>query len=207
MVTAVLVGCWVVGLGLTGCEGSRQTFVTHPPGTLPVAFEGASASSSCLVACVTMSANYLLGKRQFAEPEVRTTLAQRHLDETSIKDLQTFLSDSGQGLELMVLSGQLDDQPPRGIRFWIERKGYPVIAIINKRGKDPKFAKFNHAVVVTGFSTDTSSSPADIVYYLDPSTSEPMVSVTRTDFEKYWSASDRAMLLVVQPTTSDIQGQ
>ena len=188
----------IVFLTATGCEAPKRKFTTYPPGTLPVPYEVASTPSSCLVASVTMAANYLLGQHRFTEPGVRSAMKEQLLDETSVADMRTFLGT--QGLDLIALSGQLDGKPTVGLRFWVERKGYPAIAIINKLGDDPKF---NHAVVVTGFSADAGSPPADIVYYLDPSTREPLQSAGRAEFEKYWALGDHAMLLVVAPPPQD----
>jgi hypothetical protein len=177
-----------------GCEAPRPKFTTHPPGTLPVHYEEASTPTSCLVASAVMAANYLLGQPRFTEPGVRKAMKEQRLDETQVTEMQTFLV--GQGLDLIALSGRLDGKPTLGLRFWVERKGYPVICIINRLGEEPKF---NHAVVVTGFSEGAGSPPADIVYYLDPSTREPLQSVPATEFEKYWHRGNNTMLLVVAP--------
>jgi hypothetical protein len=75
-------------------------------------------------------------------------------------------------------------------------RGYPVICIINRHGTD---VQFNHAVVVTGFSRNTEPGVADIVYYLDPSAKESLLTATAADFEQMWARGDRAMMLVVAP--------
>ena len=146
--------------------------MTHPEGTLRVGYEEASAPTSCLVASVAMAANYVRGERRFTEPSLRTALKEQGLDETYVADLKTFLAKNN--LDLVVLAGELDGKPPTGLRFWAVDRGYPVICVINQHGGDPQF---NHAVVVTGFSANAGDPSADIVYYLDPATREPLQSV------------------------------
>ena len=109
-------------------------------------------------------------------------------------DVKAWLEE--QGLHLVTLTGQSDDKPPLGMRFWLERRGYPVICVINKYAGD---VRYNHAVVVTGVSANTGDPPADIVYYLDPGTREPLQSVGLAEFETSWARCDYAMMIVVQP--------
>lgn len=182
----------------SGCEAPKSKFTTYPPGTLPVPYQEASAPSSCLVASVSMAANYLLADHRLAEPAARAAMKEKELDEAQVVDVKKYLAD--QGLDMIVLSGRLDGKPTEGLRFWVEQKGYPAICIINRHGEDPKF---NHAVVVTGFSGDANGQQADIVYYLDPSTREPLQFLELAEFDRYWARGNRAMLLVVAPPTAN----
>lgn len=191
----LLIGTAVVLVALgSGCQEPARKIVTHPEGTLRVPYEVASAPSSCLVASVTMAANYLEGQRRFKEPAVRVALKQQKLDETKVTDLRTYLT--GQGLDLIAVSGELDGKPPLGLKFWSVTKGYPVICVINQHEGDPQF---NHAVVVTGFSANADKPLADIVYYLDPATRDPLQSVGLWEFDTWWGRCGRAMMVVVKP--------
>lgn len=200
----VLVGFVLAGLlgGGAGCDQSQRRLVTYPRGTLPIHYEAASVPTACLVAGVAMAANYLVGERKFTEPQIRAALARQNLDEKKVADLKTFLET--QGLELVVLAGRMDGEPPLGLRYWLLSRGYPVICVINRQGADPDVSRpvdpqFNHAVVVTGFSANPADPAADILYYLDPSTADPLQSVGLAEFDAMWARCDRAMMLVVQP--------
>ncbi|MBI4578173.1 MAG: hypothetical protein HY718_00630 [Planctomycetes bacterium] len=186
---------------LGGCEAPQRQPASYPANTLPVHYEEATAPTSCLVASVTMAANYLVGKRQFTEPDIRTAMQDGGLDETSISDVRSYLE--GRGLYLLTLAGRTDDKPPLGLLFWLERRGYPVICVINRQGDDPGF---NHAVVVTGFSRNVDSPSADIVYYLDPAAREPLQSLSLSEFEAAWERGERAMMLVVAPPSEVTPG-
>lgn len=192
------VGPGVIGivamLALAGCQQPQRKLLTHPPGTLRVRYEAASAPSSCLVACSVMAANYLLDQPRFTEPKLRKSLQLQKLDETSVGDLKQYLA--AEGLELVTLTGWLDGNPPAGLKFWVVGKGYPAICVLNQHDGD---VQFNHAVVVTGFSANTDGTEADIVYYLDPAAREPLQSAKLADFEANWARCDRAMLIVVRP--------
>jgi hypothetical protein len=188
--------------GLAGCEQPQRKLVTFPAGTLPVHYEVASAPTACLVASVTMAANYVLGERRFTEPDLRTALARQKLDEKRVGDLKKYLAE--QGLELVVLTGRPDGEPPLGLRYWLLTRGYPVICVINRQGANPDLkthagSQYNHAVVVTGFSANPAQPSADIVYYLDPSTPDPLQSVGLAEFETLWARGDYAMMVIVKP--------
>lgn len=178
----------------SGCQQPQRKLVTHPPGTLIVHYEEASAPSACLVASVAMAANYVLGEREFTEPDLRAALRRQNLDETRVADVQAFLRQ--QGLEMVALAGRPDGEPPLGLRYWLVRRGYPVICIINQHDGDPEL---NHAVVVTGFSANPEDPSADIVYYLDPATRDPLQSVGLAEFQAHWAHGNHAMMIVVQP--------
>jgi hypothetical protein len=179
---------------IAGCERPRPKFVTHPANTLQVPYERASGQTACLVASVTMAANYLVGKPQFSEPSVRSALKAAGRDESSVADVKQWLEE--QGLHLVVLEGQSDAKPPLGMRFWLEKRGYPVICVINQQAGD---ARYNHAVVVTGVCSNNCTPPADIVYYLDPGKREPLQSVALAEFETAWQMGGRAMMVIVAP--------
>ncbi|HOA75586.1 MAG TPA: hypothetical protein PL151_14425 [Phycisphaerae bacterium] len=188
--------------GLAGCQEPQRKLVTFPPGTLPVQYEAASAPTACLVASVTMATNYVLGERRFTEPGLRAALARQKLDEKRVGDLKTYLAE--QGLEMVVVTGRPDEKPPLGLRYWLLTRGYPVICVINRQGADPDLEKpagpqYNHAVVVTGFSANPDQPSTDIVYYLDPSTADPLQSVGWAEFEKLWARAGHAMMVVVKP--------
>ncbi len=191
------VGLAVLALGAAataGCDPPRPKFATHPAQTLTVPYERASGQTSCLVASVVMASNYLAGQPRFTEPGVLKALKELGLDGSSVADVKAWLEE--QGLHLVTLTGQSDDKPPLGMRFWLERRGYPVICVINKYAGD---VRYNHAVVVTGVSANTGDPPADIVYYLDPGTREPLQSLPRGEFDTAWDMGGRAMMLVVAP--------
>lgn len=179
-----------------GCQSPPKRVVTHPPGTLPVRYEEATTYSTCLVASVAMAANYLLGERTYTEAGLRGRLARQALDETRVGDIKALLQSDG--LYLITLSGQLDETPPLGLRYWVCNRGYPVICVINHEANNPAF---NHAVVVTGFSANPAGGPADIVHYLDPSAAEPLHSTDEASFEILWARGDHAMMVVVTPPT------
>ncbi len=192
----LMVGVMMASPWLAGCQGPQRKFVTYPPGTLAVPYETASGPTACLVASVSMAANYLVDKHEFAEPAVRAEMKAQGLQENSVADVKKYLEE--RGLYLVTLTGEADGRPPLGLGFWLERRGYPVICIINEHGADQKF---NHAVVVTGISKNSADPPADIVYYLDPAAAEPLQSSELTQFEAAWELGKRAMMIVVAPPT------
>ncbi len=194
-VTAVI-GVACVLIALAGCEGTPRRALKYPEGTIPVRYEEATSYSTCLVASVAMAGNHLLGERRFSETGIVRDLRRAGLDETRVGDLKRYLD--GQGLHLVTLRhGRFDDEPPLGLRYWIDGRGYPAICIINR---DPEAdPAFNHAVVVIGISSQTGAPEADIIHYIDPSTEQRLHSDPAPLFEMLWTPSDRAMLLVVEP--------
>lgn len=191
----------IAAVTIAGCERPRPAFVTHPQGTLRVPYEPASSQTACLVACVTMASNYLLDEPRFEEAAVRQALEDAGLDETQVADLKRWLEL--QGLYLVTLTGQMDEKPPTGIRFWLQRRGYPVICVINEHEGDHRY---NHAVIVTGISENPVDPAADTIYYLDPSPGDPLQSVRLDAFEAMWERGGRTMMLVVAPPSDSPPG-
>lgn len=195
----------VLFLGLltgAGCAGPlKRPPVTHPQGTLRVLYEQATTRSSCLVAGATMAANYLLGERRFTEPQMRAAMRAAGWDETVVADVKAYLA--AHDLYLVTLAGTIDGKPPLGLRYWLQNRGYPVICVVNQHGGDPRL---NHAVVVSGILANEVPDSADIVYYLDPSTPEPLQTADMKAFDQMWAYSDRAMMLVVAPPSESLDG-
>ncbi len=189
---AVIVALMLVG-HLSGCDKPRRSF-RLPEGCLPVRYEAATLHSTCLVASAAMSANYLLNRREFDERQIRFDLKRLGYDETRVGDLKAYLRQTPERLDLIALAGQLDATPPTGLQYWLGQRGYPVICVINRdpRG-DPAF---NHAVLVIGISTNPEGGSADIIHYLDPSSTEQLHSESADQFETFWEAGERAMLIV-----------
>ncbi len=194
---ATLLALALAGAG-AGCE-SPQPRRQHPPGTLQVRYESASSYAGCLTASVAMAANYVLGEYRYNDARLRHELAQAELDETQPGDVKTYLESIG--LHLVTLRGELDGNPPLGLRYWVLQRGYPAICVINAKGDDPDM---NHAVVVIGFSKmqDPQAADtfhADTIYYLDPANEQPLQEVTVDEFETMWARAGHAMMLVVRP--------
>lgn len=176
-----------------GCVPPHRVAVErHPPGTLKVRFEATTSDTSCLVASAVMAANYLQNKTRFTEPAMRRAMRQRGLDESRVADVAAFLQSNG--LELIALQGQRSLDRPTGLGYWL-RRGYPPICIINKIGKS---ADYNHAVVVIGFDRPNDDPARDetIIYYLDPSSPRQLESGSARQFDGWWSAGQRALLIV-----------
>lgn len=186
----------LIGLLLTffaGCE-SPNRIAKYPEGALRVRYEEASTYSACLVASVVMAANYLAGERRFSENGIRGDLQRAGLDESRVGDLKTYLA--GQGLHLVTLAGSLDGKPPLSLKYWLLRRGYPVICVINRNPVDPNF---NHAVVLIGISATEDIESADRIHYLDPSSAEPLHTDDAVTFEVIWARGQHAMMVVVVP--------
>lgn len=179
----------------TGCQQPKRLF-RLPKDCLPVRYEAATTHSSCLVASVAMAANYLLGDRQFSERQIQVDLKRLGYDETRVGDLKKYLQQVPERLYLVSLAGCLDPEPPAGLRYWLEKRGYPVICVINRDpGANPSF---NHAVVVIGISANQNRGSADIIHYLDPSSVDQLHSTTTDEFEVLWSSGEYAMMVVCQ---------
>ena len=178
---------------LAGCNQPRRIAVeTHPPGTLKVRYEPTTSAKSCLVASVVMAANYVENRTRFTEPRVRRELEIADQDESKVAHLAAYLRLHG--LDLIALKGQRSGNPPCGLAYWL-RRGFPPICIINKIGKN---ADYNHAVVVIGFNRP-DADPADddtVIYYLDPSSPKQLESGPAARFDEWWSAGERALLIV-----------
>ncbi len=184
-----------VGLGLVaaGCEAPKRV-MQYPEGTLPVRYEDATTYSTCLVASVAMTANYLVGERQYTEAGIRQALHQAGLYETRVGDLQEYLQ--GQKLHLVVLKGTTGGKPPLSLRYWLQDRGYPVICVINRHENSPSF---NHAIVVIGISRTPEGPPADTIHYLDPASPMQLHSEGVEAFETMWARGEHAMMIVVAP--------
>jgi hypothetical protein len=180
-------------LFMAGCNAPGRAR-TYPEGTLPVRFEPATTHSTCLVASVAMAANYLFDQRRYTERDLLAKLKKAGKDETLTGDIKDYLET--QGLYLITLVGQIDGKPPEALSYWLNKRGYPVICIINRHAGEPAF---NHAVVVIGISQKTPADPADMIHYLDPSTQQELHLATAAEFETLWSAGGHAMMLVVAP--------
>lgn len=178
---------------VSGCSKPRRSF-RLPKECLSVRYEAASTYSGCLVASVAMAANYVLGDREFSENSIRVDLNRMGLDETRIGDLKAYLDHGPERLHLLSLTGQLDDTPPTGLRYWLEQRGYPVVCVINLNPRsDPAF---NHAVVVIGISANPNGGSADTIHYLDPSSEAQLHSVRPEQFEAVWAAGENAMMVI-----------
>ena len=123
-------------------------------------------------------------------------------DKARIEDLKTHLSEKG--LYLLTLSGQIDGRPPASLRYWLQKRGYPVICIINSRGDDPAY---NHAVVVTGIEATDGDPLADKIVYLDPATPTPLQRESATWFDALWQRGEHAMMIVVSPPADSAASQ
>lgn len=176
-----------------GCEASRR-LDTYPAGALAVQYEPASDYSACLVASVTMAANYLAGEHRYAEPAMLAELRQAGLDPSRAGDLKRHLS--GKGLHLLTLAGRLEGRPPAGLFYWLRERGYPVICVINRSGTN---LAYNHAVVVIGAQEPSSERTGGAVHYLDPSADEPLQTCTLATFEEMWQRGQWAMMVVLKP--------
>ncbi len=183
----------LLAIALIGCDGPRRT-EQYPPGALPVRYEAATTHSTCLVAGVAMAANYLLGQPKFTEKRIREELRQSGRDETLVADLKGYLEEKG--LYLLTLSGQLNSKPPTDLAWWVEKRGYPAICVINRDPADPAF---NHAVVVIGISRKPGGDSVDMIHYFDPSTRQRLYSSEAAAFEVLWARGQRAMMIVVAP--------
>ncbi|MBP7934931.1 MAG: hypothetical protein KA354_09830 [Phycisphaerae bacterium] len=183
----------LVTLGLlTGC--APKQFAKYPQGSLRVAYEESSSYSGCLVACTAMAANYLTDQRKLSEKGIRESLKMANLDETRVADVKAWLET--QGLYLLTLSGTLDGKPPASLGYWLCQRGYPVICVINRHEND---VKFNHAVVVIGFTKTAGDETADRIHYLDPASAKVLHSEDRKTFETLWARGEHAMMMVIAP--------
>lgn len=191
--TTLLAVLIVITAASTGCE-SPHRIAKYPDGSLQVRYEEATTHSSCLVASVAMAANYVVGERRFSENGIREDLKRAGWDESRVGDLKTYLTE--QGLHLVTLAGSLDGNPPVSLKYWLLRRGYPVICVINRDPVDPNF---NHAVVLIGISTTGDIESTDRIHYLDPSSADPLHADDAVKFEAAWARGQYAMMVVVVP--------
>jgi hypothetical protein len=183
-----------LSVGMLGCEAPPKQAVKYPAGALKVVYEDATKPATCLVASVAMSANYLLKERSFSEALILEEFKHAGRDETAIADMKAYLAEKG--LYLVTLSGRLDDVPPTGLKYWLEKRGYPVICIISHHPGGPEF---NHAIVVIGICTNQKTGSVDSIYYFDPSSVEALYNMDAANFEELWERGEHAMLVIIKP--------
>lgn len=178
--------------GLAGCSRTPR-LIGYPPGTLPVEFEPATTYSACLVAGVSMAANYAENRPRFKVDEVLQDLKAGGADETKVEDLKRYMAKKG--LDVWALAGRLDEKPPTGLGYWIRGQRYPVVCVINRVGGS---SDSNHAVVVIGFRENRDVESADRIHYLDPSAPSPLETCSLEVFEEMWARCGHAMLVVTK---------
>lgn len=174
-------------LAVTGCS-QHSAIVEYPPGALKVRYMPADDYTDCLVASTVMCANYLRGHNRFDSKEIRQEMAAAGLDHTRVGGVSEWLS--GHRMRMVPIRGELSNQPPRGVAWWILSRGHPVICVVNKHGDD---ADYNHAVVVIGVEVDADGRIV-AVNVLDPASAKRLERWPRKEFEQYWSKTDQAML-------------
>ncbi|UCD28198.1 MAG: hypothetical protein JSV03_14065 [Planctomycetota bacterium] len=192
---SIKVNVFVMGLSviLAGC-GAPSRVEKYPAEALRVVYEDATTPSSCLVASVAMAANYLLGEREFSEALMLHELDHRDLNATSVGDLKEYLGEKG--LHMVTLSGRMSDTPPTGLGYWLKKRGYPVVCVINDEEGNPEL---NHAVVVIGIWSNPETGSVDTIHYFDPSSVEALHSIEAATFETRWARGQHAMMIVIKP--------
>jgi len=180
--------------GLLGATCNPRIAVdTFPPGVLRVRFVQAAGYTDCLVVSAVMCANYVAGRDRIAAGRVSDELAAAGLDRTKVADVQRWLREHG--YELTPLRGELSDVERVGLGWWVLRRGYPVICVVNKFAGD---ADYNHAVVVIGFDGAASAEAAEGVYLLDPASPKRLERWDRLTFQHFWAGAGYAMLPLYQ---------
>ena len=187
-----------VPLGGPACV-QRMAVDQYPPGTMRVGWMAASDYTDCLAASVAMCANYVLDAQWFSPAKIREGTSEAGLDHTLVAGVQAWLG--GQGLEMTPLVGELSDDAPLGLGWWVLQRGYPVICVINKSGGN---ADYNHAVVVIGIDGGSAES-AEGVYVLDPASSKRLERWERLKFLHYWGSAGSVMLPLFE-TPRDARG-
>jgi len=192
-------GLWALAAGLIvpgalGATCNRRLAVDqYPPGVLRVRFVAASGYTDCLVAGAVMCANYVTGQKRLSPEEARSELAAAGLDPSRITDVRRWLKK--EHFELTPLRGEFTDTEQVGLGWWVLRRGYPVICVINKFAGN---ADYNHAVVVIGFDGPGSAESAEAIYLLDPASPKRLERWDRLTFEHYWAGGGRFMLPLYQ---------
>lgn len=181
---------WILALAPAIAAGCSQhsEIVEYPAGALKVRFMPADDYTDCLVASTVMCANYLRGHNRFDSKEIRQEMAAAGLDHTRVDGISQWLS--GHRMRMVPIRGELSDEPPRGVGWWILSRGHPVICVVNKYGDD---ADYNHAVVVIGVEVDAGGRIVALDV-LDPASDKRLERWPRSEFEKYWSKTNQAML-------------
>jgi len=182
----------LVLLALAGCEASHR-LVGYPPGALPVEFEPSTSYSTCLVASVTMAANYVEDRPRFKVKDVVAELKAAGADETKVQSLKEYMAT--RGFDVWSLAGEMSENPSTGLLFWLRRQRYPVVCVINRLGES---SDFNHAVVVIGIGEHRGVESADKIYYLDPSADSPLYTCSAEEFENMWARCLHTMLVVTK---------
>lgn len=180
------------------CPGCRKRIAvdTYPPGTLHVRYAAATELTDCLVASVSMCANYLLQTDRYTPPRIRQEMQAQSLDPSRVGDMQTWLADKG--LTMTPVKGSLEADPPLGVAWWVQSRGHPVICVVNKYGTN---ADYNHAVVVIGVEL-AADGRVDALHVLDPASPKRLERWDRETMETHWNATDRVMLpMFVTPET------
>ncbi|MCP4247639.1 MAG: hypothetical protein GY778_11370 [bacterium] len=191
---AVLAGA----LGAT-CQ-RRIAIDEYPSGVLRVRFVQATRLTDCLLAGVVMCTNYVTASERFDPQRLRDVFAERGLDPTRTADVRAWLAD--EGIELTPLIGALSDEPQTGLGWWVARRGYPTMCVVNKFGGN---ADYNHAVVVIGFAGSGSAESASEVYVLDSSSPKRLEQWDRLTFEHYWASAGNIMLPLYEMPKSQPQ--
>ena len=177
---------------LAGC-GPTPKLIGYPPGALPVEYDRATTYSACLVASVTMAANYAENRPRFQVPEVLADLKKAGADETKVADLKNYMARKG--LTVWNLAGTMDEKPWTGLGFWLREWRSPPVCVINRIGGN---ADYNHAVVVIGLRENRDMESADRIHYLDPSADSPLYTCSLEAFDEMWARCGHAMLVVTK---------
>jgi len=177
---------------MAGCQ-RPQTVDAFPAGAIPVRYVPADDPTDCLAASVVMSANYVLGHDQFTTKKMRQELRGAGMDPSRTADVRSWLESYD--LYLTPLVGELTDKPPLGLVWWVQKRGYPMVCVINRHAGD---SAYNHAVVVIGFEFDAGSPQSATVHVLDPASPRRLESWERDVFDHYWASAGRVMMPIYE---------
>ncbi|NOX58411.1 MAG: hypothetical protein GXP29_06070 [Planctomycetes bacterium] len=204
--------CYALGMSLllaTGCH-RRIAVEEYPPNALKVRYVAATTYTDCLLASTVMCANYIAGQDRFAAPRVTRQMADEGYDMTRVGDVRSFFAK--RQVKLIPLKGNLSDKPPLGLLWWVASRGYPVICVVNQQEADspaydgpdpvPEPEEFNHAVVVIGVDRDDNTDEVSGVVVLDPASEKRLERWDLESFSTFWDATDRVMLLMIDPTVA-----
>ncbi len=175
----------------TGCH-RRIAVDEYPQSALKVRYVAATDFTDCLLASAVMCTNYVIGQDRFKAPRVREQLASEGLDLTRVGDVRLFLAD--RHIKLIALKGELGNEPPLGLAWWVISRGYPVICVVNEEEGAPE--EFNHAVVVIGVELDDTEGAVGDVIVLDPASQKRLERWDRETFLSRWQPTGNVMLLV-----------
>jgi hypothetical protein len=176
----------------------REAIDVYPPNSLHVRYEDVSSDQSCLVASVVMAANYVDPHAELRESAALQEIADAGMDETLVADVKKWIDSKG--FKLIHLKGQFNNQPPFGMHYWVQNRGYPVVCIVEKEEDKPsEELSFHHAVVVIGVDVDANVDNVDRIHYIDPISIKRLEFDTADDFEASWARGGYGMLLVILP--------